>query len=91
MAWRVAALVAVAALLAAYNRGPQWQGWVYPDRSDLTEDIPVGAFTTFEQCQEAAIARLGSLPNPDDGDYECGRACRWKPEWNINVCKETRK
>lgn len=91
-AWRpaiAASLVLMA--LPGCSGEPQWRGWLYPNREDLTRDIELGQFHTFEQCQEAAISGLRSLPDPDGGDYECGHKCRWDADLHLNVCAETRK
>lgn len=80
----------LAALLSGCDISPQWQGWVYPHAGDLTEAIEIGRFRTFDQCEAAAVGVLRSLPNPDGGDYECGRSCRRDMDLQINVCAETR-
>ena len=75
-----------------------WQGWVYPDRNDLSDDIPIGAFDTLEQCGAAARTILKRLDVRDEdgeqvvGDYECGYKC--KPEGGaggLNVCEKTER
>lgn len=74
------------------DRPRQWDAFVYPDRNDLSISETIAGFKTFELCQRAAINRLRSLPDPDDGDYECGYMCEARPDLGgINVCKETRK
>lgn len=85
-------LMAVAAffLWKWVDGGGRWTGWIYRDASDLTQEVRLGEFADFEQCQAAAVAALRSLSAADQGDYECGRACRFKPETGLSVCKETR-
>lgn len=72
-----------------YDGSGRWTGWVYPDSSNLDRSIQLGEFRNFEQCQEAAIQGLRSLGSLD-GDYECGRRCRYDETYGLNVCKETR-
>lgn len=78
---------------------PEWQGWVYPDENNLTDDIPIGRFATLQDCRATAtqlVRRLGERrdENGDEitGDYECGFQC--KPDNGIgglNVCERTEK
>jgi hypothetical protein len=70
--------------------GGRWTGWVYPNASDLTQEVRLGEFESFEECQIGAINALRSM-RATDGDYECGRRCRYDASIGINVCKETRK
>ena len=49
-------------------------------------------FKTFDLCQQAAIVRLRSLPDPSEGDYECGYKCGPMDEYGgMTICKEARK
>jgi hypothetical protein len=87
------ALSGLALLFGVAGCGPSadWKGYVYPSAADLTQHLELGAFETFEQCQEAAIYNLRALGRAETGDYECGRACRFNADVGINVCAETRK
>jgi hypothetical protein len=71
--------------------GGKWDGWVYPDESNLDHSISLNGFDTFEECQEAAISTMRALDDPGSAAYECGRDCRWNSQIETNVCKETRK
>jgi hypothetical protein len=73
-----------------------WKGWIYPDGSNLTRSVPIGAFDTLEQCRLSATALLGTiqLQGPDGeritGDYECGLNCKAEnTPGGLNVCDET--
>lgn len=78
---------------------PAWKGWAYPNRSDLTDDIPLGAFETLEECRASArsiLARTELLRDEDGeamkGDYECGYDC--KPDGGpggLNICEKTER
>ena len=91
--WKPAAAVGLALAASGCDARPdQWDAFVYPDRNDtwVKEEIP--GFKTFELCQQAAINRLSQLPDPDQGDYECGYRCAPDPEFGgMKLCKETRK
>jgi hypothetical protein len=83
--------LAASALAGCDDRAKEWTGWAYPDRNDLTKSESLSGFKSFEECQEATIAKLRSFPDPDAGDYECGYMCRWDASMQTNVCNETRK
>jgi len=61
---------------SACERGPEWTGYVYPDRSNLMQSEFVGYFDTLESCRTTARVRLASLGATDKGDYECGYRCK---------------
>jgi hypothetical protein len=77
-------------MLAGCERSP-WQGWVYPDPDNERAAISLAGFSTFEQCQEAAIAELRRLRSPDKGSYKCGRSCTWDDASRTNICDEIRR
>ena len=76
---------------ACDSRPDSWDAWVYPDRENMTVSMSLVGFRTFEECQQAAIDKLRSLSDPEQGDYECGYKCRFDPSIQTNVCKETKK
>lgn len=97
--------LAISALmvLASCSREGEWQGWIYPDRADLTEHIRLGQFATFESCQQTALrvtrlistheAELMQLDEEHDErtpDYECGYRCE-VTAYGLSLCEETRK
>lgn len=85
--------------LASCNRPKDWQGWVYPNRNNLTDDIPIGSFETFAQCSATAKALVIRFESERDdqgnwtrGDYECGFKC--KPTGRrgaLNICEKTER
>lgn len=91
--WNVAAAVGLAlAASGCDDRPDQWDAFVYPDRDDTWVKEEITGFKTFELCQQAAINRLSQLPDPDQGDYECGYRCAHDPNFGgMKLCKETRK
>ena len=72
-------LVAILAFLffAAYNTDNNWDGFVYPNKNDLFNDIHIGTFKSLEICRQIATdlidSNLQRFPNPD---YECGKNCK---------------
>ena len=50
----------------------EWTGYVYPNRSNLTNYQSIGSFDNFLDCQSSAIYKLRSLDKALTGDYECG-------------------
>jgi len=94
---RFALLLALA--LAGCDLAPkQWRGWVYPNGADLTGDVRLGSFSTFQECQETALEVIRGFDRAEDtedraaADYECGYRCRKDDSLGgLNVCKETRK
>ncbi|MEG0192174.1 MAG: hypothetical protein RR698_03310 [Stenotrophomonas sp.] len=76
-----------------------WTAFVYPPGKSLAaEDASkaiYGHYESFEQCQDASIGALRQLASQqqseDFGSYECGVGCRYEKEWDMYVCKETRK
>ena len=70
---------------------------MYPNRSDLTRDIPLGAFSSLEECRIASRTLLANFNLELDGeriegDYECGYKCK-KDEGlgGLNVCEKTER
>ena len=97
--WRKGFLLLPAIVIALSGCGAKsdWKGWVYPDRNNLTDDIPIGAYSTLEDCRASArniLTRLKTSPANQTivGDYECGLKC--KPDsglGGINVCEKTER
>jgi hypothetical protein len=95
---RYALLVGVMALalLTGCEQHLDWQGWVYPDRNNLADDIPIGSFSTVGQCAasaKAVIVRLEERRDEDGepirADYECGYKCKPGDVVGGNVCEKT--
>ena len=90
-------LTTLAIALAGCDARADWKGWVYPDHNNLTDDIPIGAFVSLEECRKSASKILDRLNIYEDGekiegDFECGFKC--KAEGGIgglNVCEKTER
>ena len=85
------------AFLSGCNQAPEWKGWVYPNGSDLTRHITIGAFDTLEQCRTSAKTLLANFHLNDGeeliaGDYECGFKCTSGDDLGgVNVCEKTER
>lgn len=84
---------------SCFRQPDTWTAFVYPHGTSLAaEDASkaiYGHYESFEQCQSASIDALRQLAfqhqSEDFGSYECGVGCRYEKEWDMYVCKETRK
>jgi len=61
----------------------EWSGYVYPDRSNLSNHKYIGTFESLELCRAEAIASLEQYGGTRNGDYECGLNCK------DSVCEKT--
>lgn len=68
----------------------EWTAFVYPNAHDLSVHQEFGPFSSFEDCQIAAINNLRGRGLAMKGDYECGLNCTYNPEWRTRICEETR-
>lgn len=91
-------LLAIAALaMSGCSEPADWQGWVYPNRSDLTDDIPIGAFKSLKECRNSSRAVLTRVEKYEDGekiegDYECGFKCKAEDgPGGLNICEKTER
>jgi hypothetical protein len=92
-------ILATAALLGSCSNQEQWAAFVYPPGQSLqsvdSHKALYGLYSTFEECQSAAINALREYQrdhqSEESGDYECGVGCRYKQGSDLYMCKETRK
>jgi hypothetical protein len=93
---RVFAVTILALALAGCDQAP-WKGWVYPNGVVLTDDIPIGAYSSLEECRQSArniLARLNTYEDGEkvQGDYECGFKCKADGGLGgLNVCEKTER
>ena len=87
---RVIAGFSMLLIVGCDDRPNGWTAFIYEDATNLYKAETLTGFTSFESCQQAAIATLRAYPNPDAGDYECGRKCQWDSNYQAHICKETR-
>ena len=74
--------------------GENWQGWVYPDRGNLSKSISVGKdFKSLSDCRAACVNKINTS-GYKNADYECGLNCKPMDKNNPNsvmVCKKTER
>ena len=67
----------------------RWDGYVYPDGSNLSNFRSAGkGFGSLEECRAACISMIRSN-NWQNADYECGLNCKYKD--GMNICKKTER
>lgn len=67
-----------------------FEGFAYPDRTNLTRSVRLGVFDTLEDCRIAARSRLAEMDATEVGDFECGKNCRSDTDLpGIRICEET--
>lgn len=68
----------------------QWEGFVYPNKDDLTNHIGIGSYKSLEDCRASALDALEKVSSVDRGDYECGLNCKADSSLGgIKICKVT--
>ena len=93
---KVFPLAFLALALTGCDQAP-WKGWVYPNGAVLTDDIPIGAYSSLEECRQSARNILDRLNIYEDGekvqgDYECGFKCKADSGLGgLNVCEKTER
>lgn len=67
-----------------------WEGFVYPNKHDLTKHIGIGTYKSLEECRASALEALQKVSSVERGDYECGLNCKTDDNLGgIKICKET--
>jgi hypothetical protein len=70
----------------------EWEGFVYPNKNNLTEHINIGVFKSLESCRAAALKKLSQVSSIEEGDYECGLNCGFRDGMgDLRVCKKTER
>ena len=68
----------------------KWEGFVYPDKTNLNNHRYVGEFKSLETCRAEALSELRMLNALQIGDYECGKNCRSDSSFpGTRVCEKT--
>ena len=77
-------------LLLCTGCSDKWEGFVYPNKDDLTKHRSLGHFPSLEECRAAARGMLEELKALERGDYECGKNCDDGSTFGgIKVCEDT--
>ena len=66
-----------------------WKGHLYPNSSDLRDNIYIGDYPSFDACRDTAINILRRTEWISTGAFECGLNCQYEEEWGTYICKET--
>lgn len=67
----------------------KWEGFVYPDKSNLFIHETIGEYKSLESCRYAALSKLAEIKSEQKGDYECGLNCEHKDFAEIKTCERT--
>lgn len=68
----------------------EWEGFVYPNKNNLSEHISIGSYKSLEECRISAINVLNKISSVSAGDYECGLNCKSKSDMGgLKICEET--
>ena len=81
-------LAVVVAIVYGCTRD-EWEGFVYPNKHNLTIHHNIGTFDSLESCRTAALNTLNNISSIRQGDYECGLNCRSEPYMSIKICEDT--
>ena len=70
----------------------EWEGFVYPNKNNLSEHINIGSYKTLEECRASAINVLNKTSSVAAGDYECGLNCESESGISgFKVCEKTER
>jgi len=68
----------------------EWEGFVYPNKNDLTAHRNIGIYESLESCRSAAWDMLSRISSIEQGDYECGLNCEYRSGMGgIKICEKT--
>jgi hypothetical protein len=83
-------LLLIAFVLPACSE--RWEGFVYPNKSDLSKHIGIGTYQSLDECRASAVDVLSKVSSIQGGDFECGLNCRSDGALpGMKVCEETSK
>ena len=70
-----------------------WEGYVYPDASNLLHAVPIGYYSTSLDCRTAAWRIINLAGLAETASYECGKNCRTLEGGtagnDLRICEET--
>ncbi len=73
----------------------EWQGFIYPNKNDLSKHIEVGKFDSLEKCRYASLSKLNLMGKRYEGDYECGLNCKPLKNFDgtsdMSICEKTER
>ncbi len=84
--------VVVVALAVSGCFKEEWEGFVYPNKNNLSEHINIGSYKSLEERRASAINALNKISSMSAGDYECGLNCESRSGMDgIKVCEKTER
>lgn len=85
-------MVVVVALVVSGCFKEEWEGFVYPNKNNLSEHINIGSYKSLEECRASALNALNKISSVSEGDYECGLNCESRSGMGgIKVCEKTER
>ncbi|MGJ0515371.1 MAG: hypothetical protein ACR65O_06405 [Methylomicrobium sp.] len=70
----------------------EWEGFIYPNKDNLSEHITIGSYKSLEECRTSAISALNKISSVSSGDYECELGCELRSDMGgIKVCEKTER
>jgi hypothetical protein len=85
-------LLTVSLITLLTGCGERWEGYVYPEKTNLAKHIYIGEYESLEKCRSAAIQNLNALGKQVDGDYECGLNCEvYRGSGELRICEKTNR
>ena len=89
---RLISIVIVLSLAVSGCFKEEWEGFVYPNKNNLSEHINIGSYKSLKECRVSAINALNKISSVSAGDYECGLNCESKSSMGgIKVCEKTER
>ena len=87
---KIICVLIVSSLLTSCGK-EEWEGFVYPNKNDLTVHRNIGIYESLESCRSAAWNMLSEISSIERGDYECGLNCEYRSDMGgIKVCEKTK-
>lgn len=75
-----------------WGKSVTWQGFYYPNASDLTKDIKSPIFKSIDECRDWVNSMVYKYnPSGTGYDYECGKNCKKKDGMTVLVCETTKR
>ena len=75
------------------ERSDLWEGYVYPNASNLLHSVPIGYYSTALDCRTAAWRIINLAGLAETASYECGKNCRISEggtaAHDLRICEET--
>ena len=88
---KIICVLIISFLLASCGE-EKWEGFVYPNKNDLTVYRNIGVYESLESCRSATWYMLSEISSIERGDYECGLNCEYRSGMGgIKICEKTER